>query len=92
MKIKYTEPKTLIEVETTLLDVLNWENDIDRKNFIYEKGPIKIDILFWEDFKVIDFKIRKIVTARFSDDKLTPEQVVESIESLIKTLGVTYEN
>ena len=92
MKIKYKEMKE-IEQEETLLDILKLEDNTDRKTIIYETDSIQINIEFWESHKALWVWIGKSnLTLTLDTIKSTPEQVVETIESIVKISGEKYEN
>ena len=91
MKIKYKEPKTLIEVEETLLNILKWEDDIDREDIGYETDSMAIGIEFLEYVKEVCIWVGKaIATFRTSDS--SPEEINEGIKLLLDWAGVEYEN
>ena len=84
MKIKYTDT-----TETTLLDILKWENDFERDVFTYENDSIEIEIYFWENHKEVILRIAELsLTLRLETYKVSPEKVNKIIESLIKASGV----
>ena len=90
MKIKYTEPKTLIEVEETLLNILKWEDDIYREDIIFTTDSMAIVIEFCRDYKTVYIWTDKaIVTFRTSNS--SPEKVIEGIKLLLDWAGVEYE-
>ena len=94
MKIKYLEiTRQQQKGETTLLDVLNWENEIRREDICFTTDSMDIVIEFLEDHKTVYIWIGKArVSSSFSTSKLSPEKIIEAIETLLEVLGVEYEN
>ena len=93
MKIKYTEPKTLIEVEETLLNILKWEDDIHRDDICFTTDSMAIVIEFCRDYKAVYIWIDKaMATTRFSTSNLSPEKIIEGIKLLLDWAGVEYED
>ena len=107
MKIKHTKKTTtgekdLLEIlkwekaptgEIDLLDILKWKNDYRRENITYENDSIQIKITFWAGFKgVIITFIKSNLKLSFDTNRISPEKIIEAIESIMKTLGVEYEN
>ena len=105
MKIKYIEPKILIEKEEalyekmiikekiSLIDILNWENDWRREDIGYETDSMDIGIEFSEYDKTVYIWIdRALVTATFNTSNLSPEKIIEGIKLLLDWAGVEYED
>ena len=90
MKVNYTEAPGK-EVETTLLEILNLENDSYRRT-IWSRCHL-FEIYFWEDSKVVHFS-NKSGSIQFKLDTIeySPEKINEIIESIVKIAGVTYED
>ena len=89
MKIKFIEPKTLVETETTLLEILKWEDD-NRETIFYEKDWFRVTIKFYNTCKDVyvyykertEFEESKV----YNTIKLTPEQVNELVETFLTDL------
>ena len=95
MKIKYTKTtNSQQEIETTLLDILKWENDCERDTiFDYHDSSIELKIIFCSEYKVVFIKFNETNSQlRLDTDKLSPKQIIELIDFNMKTLGVEYEN
>ena len=89
MKIKYTEI-TRKQKEITLLEILNWEDDIDREDICYENDSIDIEIYFLGGHKTVYIWTEKLDSRlEFDTNRMSPEKIVESI---MKILGVECED
>ena len=89
MKIKYIEA-TRKQKEITLLEILNWEDDIDREDICYENDSIDIEIYFLGGHKTVYIWTEKLDSRlEFDTNRISPEKIIESI---MKTLGVECED